>query len=248
MKGILNKLCIFLDSKPFIYSSIALLWLFMAYQMYSRDKLTHQVTIQHNQLADLKERMSLDKEQISVLVNDSQSTYKTVKEMEKTVASLSRRMDEVQQYQLDQALSQKRDDDSKPSFEDLSTLQNQISTLQFQLKDLNQKVYELNKSNITAVINKQNQVSPLSITVDSPVVAKPKQPVVKTLVPPFSVVGIESRGGELFVSVAPSKSYSLNQIKLLRTGDSYRSWQLKSIRTNAAVFNVGTRQQVINIR
>ncbi|UYZ83093.1 hypothetical protein MTZ49_10815 [Entomomonas sp. E2T0] len=248
MKDILNKLCNFLDSKPFIYTSIALLWLFIAYQTYSRDNLSDQIKVQQNQLTELNERISNDKEQINVLVRDGQSTYKTVKEMEKTVVSLSRRTDEVQQYQLDQALNQKREDDNRPSFEDLSTLQNQMSTLQFQLKDLNQRVYELNKTNITAAINKQHQTSPLSITVDSPAIAQQKKPVVKTLVPPFSVLGIESRGGELFVSVAPSKSYSLNQIKLLRTGDSYRSWQLKSIRTNAVVFNVGTRQQVITIR
>lgn len=212
----------------------------------SLSNVNTQHLTQNTAIAELSEHIANDKEQINVLVNDNQSIYKTVSTLEKSVASLSKRLEEVQQFQLDQYLKQSQEGNTQPSFDDLNNLQSQIATLQFQLKDLNQKVYELNKANITATINKQSQLNSANTSV--PAVTPPKKTVVKPLMPPFSVLGIESRGGELFVSVAPSRSANLGQITLLRTGDLYRGWQLKDIRTNAAVFNVGSRQQVINVR
>lgn len=198
-------------------------------------------------IKELTDRITNDKEQINQLLTTNKNTNETVQTTQKKLADLTKRVEEVQEYQLEQYLKKSKEDEAKVNVEDtINNLQSQIGTLQFQVKDLSQKVYELNKTNITTTINRQAQLGS-TIAVTQSVQDKPKQPVLKPLVPPLAILSIESRGGELFVSVAPSKSATLNQIKLLRVGDIYRSWQLKSIKTNAAVFTVGARQQVISI-
>ncbi|MBY4674876.1 hypothetical protein K6W12_30065 [Burkholderia multivorans] len=73
------------------------------------------------------------------------------------------------------------------------------------------------------------------------VVPKPKAPE-----PPFRVVGIEVRGGERFLSIAPLDTTSLATIRLLREGDSDSGWQLQSIDARAALFLVnGQTQRVV---
>ena len=60
---------------------------------------------------------------------------------------------------------------------------------------------------------------------EPPVVAPPPKPVIRKIPPPapqpppFTVIGIEYRGGERFLSVAPSGSTQLSQINLIRPGD-----------------------------
>lgn len=241
-----KKLSNFCKSKfSLLVISVLVVVCLVSYVTYTNHKLSNQQNNQQRLIDQLNNRISHEKEQVNTLVKEGQTTYKTLNKLQQEVASLTRRMDEVQQYQLDQALSQKRDEEARPSFDDLNGLQTQLGSLQFQIKDLNQKLYELNKANITATVN--NTQNP-SVQLNNLPSSTPPKAVLKPLIPPFAVLGIESRGGELFLSVAPSKSASLSQIKLLRTGDSFRGWQLKAIKTNAAVFVVGTRQQVINIR
>lgn len=60
---------------------------------------------------------------------------------------------------------------------------------------------------------------------EPPVVAPPPKPVIRKKPPPapqpppFTVIGIEYRGGERFLSVAPPGSTQLSQINLIRPGD-----------------------------
>jgi hypothetical protein len=74
--------------------------------------------------------------------------------------------------------------------------------------------------------------------------AEPKQsrrPSAKppTLVaPPFQILGLESRGGERFLSVVQLNAQSLEHVQLLRVGDSFGDWQLDAIEQQAAVFRV----------
>ncbi|ROM82721.1 chemotaxis protein [Pseudomonas brassicacearum] len=79
---------------------------------------------------------------------------------------------------------------------------------------------------------------------NTPSSAKPKKaarsrPV--PLSPPFSVLGVESRGGERFLAVAPPDSRSLKDIQLLHNGEQLGTWQLKVLEPNAAVFAVTTQ-------
>lgn len=64
--------------------------------------------------------------------------------------------------------------------------------------------------------------------------AKPKVPE-----PPFNVVGLELRGGERFVSIAPRGAAALTDLRLLREGESIGAWQLQAIDAHAVVFRVG---------
>lgn len=63
--------------------------------------------------------------------------------------------------------------------------------------------------------------------------AKPKVPE-----PPFSVVGLELRGGERFLSIAAQGATSLPEVRLLREGDSVGAWHLQAIEAHVAVFRV----------
>jgi hypothetical protein len=47
--------------------------------------------------------------------------------------------------------------------------------------------------------------------------------------PEFRVLGVEMRGGERFLAIAPPSATTLDQIRLLRVGDSNGMWLLQSI-------------------
>lgn len=61
------------------------------------------------------------------------------------------------------------------------------------------------------------------------------------LSPPFSMLGVESRGGERFLAVSPTDSRSLTDIRLLHNGEQLGTWQLKALEPNAAIFTVPTQ-------
>ena len=61
------------------------------------------------------------------------------------------------------------------------------------------------------------------------------------LSPPFSVLGVESRGGERFLAVAPPDSRSLKDIQLLHSGEQLGTWHLKVLEPNTAIFAVTTQ-------
>ncbi|SHM64949.1 hypothetical protein SAMN05216593_102143 [Pseudomonas asturiensis] len=68
--------------------------------------------------------------------------------------------------------------------------------------------------------------------------ARPK-PV--PLSPPFSVLGVESRGGERFLAVAPHDSSSLIDIRLLHAGEQFGAWHLKVLEPHSAIFSVAAQ-------
>lgn len=72
----------------------------------------------------------------------------------------------------------------------------------------------------------------------APEATKPAVPV-----PPFQVVGVELRGGERFLSVAPMAATSLGSVRLLREGDADGGWHLQSIEARTAVFRVDGQVQ-----
>ena len=60
----------------------------------------------------------------------------------------------------------------------------------------------------------------------------------KPLAPPFTLLGIESRGDVRFVAALPAGAHSLTTVHLLQPGDSLNSWQLRAIRADQVVFHV----------
>lgn len=75
----------------------------------------------------------------------------------------------------------------------------------------------------------------------TPSATKPKQkarPKPVPLSPPFSVLGVESRGGEHFLAVAPHDSRALMDVRLLHSGEQFGAWRLKVLEPNSAIFAV----------
>lgn len=78
----------------------------------------------------------------------------------------------------------------------------------------------------------------------TPSAPKPKQtahPKSVPLSPPFSVLGVESRGGERFLAVAPHNSRSLMVVRLLHSGEQLGAWHLKVLEPNSAIFAVAAQ-------
>ena len=70
---------------------------------------------------------------------------------------------------------------------------------------------------------------------------KPKQkahPKPVPVSPPFSMLGVESRGGERFLAVAPHDIRSLMDVRLLHSGEQLGAWYLKVLEPNSAIFAV----------
>lgn len=73
---------------------------------------------------------------------------------------------------------------------------------------------------------------------------KPKKttrPKPVPLSPPFSVLGVESRGGERFLAVAPQDSSSLIDVRLLHAGEQFGAWHLKVLEPHSAIFSVAAQ-------
>ena len=56
--------------------------------------------------------------------------------------------------------------------------------------------------------------------------------------PPFQVLGIELRGGERFLSIAPTDPHSLAEARVIRPGEIVSGWLLEAVDGNAAIFRV----------
>jgi len=78
----------------------------------------------------------------------------------------------------------------------------------------------------------------------TPAATKPKKtarPKPALLSPPFSVLSIESRGGERFLAVAPYNSRALIDVRLLHRGEEFGAWHLKVLEPNSAIFAVAAQ-------
>ncbi|MDI2562349.1 methyl-accepting chemotaxis protein, partial [Pseudomonas aeruginosa] len=88
---------------------------------------------------------------------------------------------------------------------------------------------------------KQTKAPPLIVPAPKrPIPAKPKPKPKPMEPPPFSILGVEYRGGERFLSVAPPGSTQLSQIYLIRQGDAVAgtTWRLTDLDDRTAHFDV----------
>ncbi|MFS2093023.1 chemotaxis protein [Pseudomonas sp. Pseusp11] len=110
------------------------------------------------------------------------------------------------------------------------TTQADLTTLRARLEQVEQQLLDL-----------KTQPSPPPPTSSA---TKPKQkarPKPVPLSPPFSVLGVESRGGARFLAVAPPDSRSLRDVRLLHSGEQLGAWHLKVLEPNSAVFGVAAQ-------
>ncbi|AKK01066.1 hypothetical protein [Pseudomonas citrulli] len=84
-----------------------------------------------------------------------------------------------------------------------------------------------------------------------PSTAKPKNTVLPKSVPlspPFSVSGVESRGGERFLAVTPHDSRTLADVRLLHSGEQISTWRLKALEPTSVIFAVsGHPDQTVQV-
>lgn len=77
-----------------------------------------------------------------------------------------------------------------------------------------------------------------------------KSPPIPQDPPPFQMVGLEYRGGERFLSIAPTGSTRLSQIYLIRPGEvvSGSTWRLKAVDERTATFDAGGKTRTLSIQ
>jgi hypothetical protein len=126
-------------------------------------------------------------------------------------------------------------DISSASAEDVIILKASVDSVAAQLKDL-----QLRQSNSANA----KPPSPASSTQKAASRAKTKKSAPP---PPCDVLGLEHRGGQEFLAIAPIGSNQLSQIQLVRPGDgvSGTSWKLRSVDSASASFDVAGVSQTI---
>ncbi|KPW19250.1 Uncharacterized protein ALO83_01820 [Pseudomonas cannabina pv. alisalensis] len=114
-----------------------------------------------------------------------------------------------------------------------------IEELQVKLQDL--RAVEAASAQVTAAAKPKTPVPSRKSTAQTKV---PEPP------PPFSVVGVEYRGGERFLSVAPLGSTQLSQLNLVRPGDvvAGSNWQLNSLDDSRALFSINGSTRILPLR
>ncbi|MBD3877988.1 MULTISPECIES: hypothetical protein [Pseudomonadaceae] len=181
------------------------------------------------QIKGVNEHLALVDEELTGIV-DRQKQVLQRSDFESAHAALTRQFETLKKQ-----VESLRSDDS--TARDLLALTAQIETLQTGMDALGKRVAAL------SVRKPPAQTQPVS----RPTQKKPApKPVVLT--PPFDVVGIEVRGGERFLSIAPVGSTRLDQISLIRPGDIRQSWRLERIGTKTAEFDVRGTEQVVFLR
>ena len=111
-----------------------------------------------------------------------------------------------------------------------SATQADLTALRARLEQVEQQLLDLRT---------QPSPSPLTSSATTPKKAARPKPV--PLSPPFSVLGVESRGGERFLAVAPHDSRSLMDVRLLHSGEQLGAWYLKVLEPNSAIFAVAAQ-------
>lgn len=122
----------------------------------------------------------------------------------------------------------------------------ELVVLKADLESLTGKMQKMAASRATAVVTTKPQTPPKPKTK----AAIAKVPPVPSAPPPFQMVGLEYRGGERFLAIAPSGSTRLSQIYLIRPGEfvSGSTWHLKSVNDRTATFDVDGATRTLNIQ
>lgn len=144
--------------------------------------------------------------------------------------ALSNRIDTAQKLAEQAAEANQGISPDTASLSELLSMKAEVETLARQLRELGQQQHA-----------KQ--------TTSTPTKAKPSRPNTKpqTQTPPFTLVGVEYRGGERFLSVGPLNSTKLSQLYLIQPGDMVTgtTWRLKGLEDGSAHFEVAGKTQVV---
>jgi len=149
--------------------------------------------------------------------------------------ALSSRLDAIENLTQKARESVEQLELGSASAEDLATLKASVDSVANQLKDLQSRLTKSAATNpsIPASSSRKNASGTKARHTPTP--------------PLFDLLGIEHRGGQEFLAVAPRGSTQLHQINLIRPGDTVMGtgWKLSSLEGTSAKFDVaGTSQTV----
>lgn len=65
---------------------------------------------------------------------------------------------------------------------------------------------------------------------------------------PFELIGIESRAGESFASIAPRGVSRLEDVRLIKPGENFNSWKLLRVESTQAIFITDGIERVVGLR
>lgn len=126
----------------------------------------------------------------------------------------------------------------------LSATAGDLLVLKADLESLDGKLQKMSKpqAQATAAATKASKPKPKPAPVKAPPI--PQDP------PPFQMVGLEYRGGERFLSVAPTGSTRLSQIYLIRPGElvSGSNWRLRAVDERTATFDASGTTRTLSIQ
>ncbi|WP_456016771.1 methyl-accepting chemotaxis protein [Pseudomonas fluorescens] len=207
---------------------------------------------QHHQLSQLSNSMAAtaDKESLDALlarlgkVDERLDTVDgkhlvTNEDFRSGQQALSNRIDAVQAYA-------KQATESTQELTRNAASSGELVVLKASVETLDSRIHELSQSQIKQPASPSK---PKAVARKPPPVQKPITSVVIPQAPPFTVVGIEYRGGERFLSVAPPGSTQLNQIYLIRPGDAVAgtAWRLNALDGRSARFDVAGTPQTVTV-
>ncbi|RMV76084.1 hypothetical protein ALP05_200194 [Pseudomonas caricapapayae] len=169
----------------------------------------------------------------------SQLKSVTIDDFKAGQQALSNRIDAVQAL-LKQVQEAARDAAQQgASMQEVVVMGTRIEELQVKLQDL--RAAKPASAQLTAAARPKTSPPSRKSTAQTKV---PEAP------PPFSVVGVEYRGGERFLSVAPPGSTQLSQLNLVRPGDMVAgsNWQLNSLDDSRALFSINGSTRILPLR
>jgi len=106
----------------------------------------------------------------------------------------------------------------------VSARANDIAPLQSRLEQIEARLEKTRRTQLRA---------PIPVPRGAPEAAQPK-----VVEPPFLILGTELRGGESFLSIAPSATQSLIEVRLLHAGERQGDWRLEALDGKTATFRV----------
>lgn len=143
------------------------------------------------------------------------------------------------QYQSDRIELNQQIESLGPSltYPDVQILREELNSISLEVDVIRQGLIQLQKA------------AAAPIPTARPTQAKSRSTSPKAINPPFTVIGLEWRGGESFLAVSPMHAARLADVSLLRAGDALDGWRLSAIEPGQARFVLpnGSRH-VLNIR
>ena len=188
---------------------------------------------QYQRVAELQSTNTQYRQTLDTLQRDSSALKDTQEKLQYALKDLKQMVDSGEQQtntldpmldQWAQEIQELRDGLAASATEaDMTALRARLEHVEQQLLDL------------------KTQPSPPPLTSSATKPKKAARPKPVPLSPPFSVLSVESRGGERFLAVAPHDSRSLRDVRLLHSGEQLGTWHLKVLEPNSAIFAVAAQ-------